>query len=82
MTGYQQFINSPNIPKGKISRLWELKIYGTIENMIDFYREFLRQKGFVYTGISKDHKAVFNNEYIFNGLVQEGNKIALRIVQI
>jgi len=82
MTGYEDFVNNPIFPFGIIARLWELKVNGTIENLIDFYREFLRQKGFIYTGYNKDYKAIFNNKWVFDGLIQEGNKIALRIVQI
>lgn len=85
MTAYQNFINNVNLKEGKYARLWELKVNETINNMIDFYREFLRQHGFIYIGYNNEHKAIFsnkyNNNYIFDGMIQDGNKIALRIIK-
>jgi hypothetical protein len=86
MTAYQEFINNPILEQGKICKLWELQVNGRINNFLDFCRDFLHQQGFIYTGIKKDndgeHKAVFNNCFIFAGAIQDGNKIAIRIKQI
>jgi len=85
MTSYQQFINNPSIDTGKIARLWELKVNKKIDNLTDFCRDFLKQVGFMYTGYMKDedgvHKAVFNNKFMWDGAIQEGEMIALRIKQ-
>jgi hypothetical protein len=83
MSAYQTFVKTPGIIKpGKIARLWELEVSGAIENLIDFCREFLEHKGFMYTGYESNGKAIFNNDFIWDGAIQDGNKIALRIVQI
>lgn len=86
MTAYQEFINNTSIKSGKIARLWELEVNQTIDNLLDFCREFLKQIGFNYTGYQKDeygtNKAVFNDRYIWDGAIQDGYKIAIRIIQI
>ena len=82
MTAYQQFINNPNIQKGKIARIWELEVNQKIDDLIDFSREFLKLKGFEYTGYNKDFKSTFNNNFMFDGAIQEETKIAIRIKQI
>jgi len=85
MTSYQQFINNPSIDAGKIARLWELKINGKIDNLTDFCRDFLKQVGFMYTGYTEVdgiHRSVFNSKFVFDGAIQEGEKVALRIKQL
>ena len=85
MTAYQQFINNPSIDAGKIARLWELKVDKKIDNLTDFCRDFLKQVGFAYIGykeIDGVFKAVFNNRYVWDGAIQEGEMIALRIKQL
>jgi len=86
MTAYQQFINNPSIDTGKIARLWELKVNKKIDNLTDFCRDFLKQVGFMYTGYMKDkdgiNKAVFNNSFMWDGAIQEGETIVLRIKQL
>jgi len=86
MTAYQEFINTASVKPGKIAWLWELEVNERIDNFLDFTRTFLEKKGFKYTGCKKDeygqHKAVFNNKFMFNGAIQEGNKIAIRLQQI
>lgn len=87
MTGYEQFINNaPNLKQGKISRLWELEINGSIDNLLDFSNDFLQDRGLEKTGIKKDNDGLYqhtyNNKYIFAGAVQDGNKVAIRINQI
>ena len=85
MTTYQEFINNPSIDVGKIARLWELKINGKIDNLTDFCRDFLSQVGFMYTGYKEENgvfKAVFNNRYVWDGAIREGELVALRIKQL
>lgn len=89
MTAYQEFVNTLEIEsevRGKFSWLWELEVDGNIKNLLDFSREFLRQKGFEYTGYIKDKygnvKAIFNDKYIFDGVIQESSKVAIKISQI
>lgn len=86
MSAYKDFISNPVVKPGKIARLWELEVNGKIDNLLDFCRQFLKQIGFNYTGYQKDecgiHKAVFNGSYIWDGAIQEGSKIAIRISQI
>lgn len=83
MTAYQSFINcSAGLKENELFRLWELEIEGKIEDMIDFVNEFLRSRGLKYTGYKKEDgicKAVYNYKYIFNGAIQDGNKIAIRL---
>ena len=81
MTAYQEFINNPNLKPGKIARLWELELNENIDDFIDFTRKFLQIKGFEYTG-NVNGKAVYNNNYVFAGAVQDGNKVAIRINQM
>jgi len=88
MTAYQQFIKNPIIEPGKIARLWELKVKvnKNIENLTDFCRDFLSQVGFMYTGYMKDEngvcKAAFNNKFIWDGAIQDGEMLVLRIKQL
>ena len=82
MTAYQEFISNPaGLKQGKTSRLWELEIDREPDNMIDFTREFLKTKGFKFTGNQKGD-AIFNQNFKLIGTVQEGNKIAIRINQM
>jgi len=85
MTAYQEFIDNPTIDAGKIARLWELKVNKKIDNLTDFCRDFLKQVGFMYTGykeIDGVFKAVFNNRYVWDGAIREGELVALRIKQL
>ena len=82
MTAYENFINEFELEKGKFARLWELEIKGHIENLIDFSREFLETQGLSYTGYNKNFKAIFNNKYVFDGIIKDGDKIALRIIKL
>jgi len=85
MTAYEQFINNPSIDAGKIARLWELKVNKKIDNLTDFCRDFLKQVGFMYTGYTEVNgvfKAVFNSKFVFDGAIQEGELVALRIKQL
>ncbi|RCX20899.1 hypothetical protein DFR58_101101 [Anaerobacterium chartisolvens] len=87
MTGYEQFVSScPKLKPGKIARLWELKIDRNIENLTVFCREFLAQKGFEFTGTAREENgginAVFNNSFMFAGACQDGEKLAIRLIQL
>jgi len=83
MTAYDNFIKEVTLEKGKFTRLWELKVNGHIENLIKFSRDFLKTQGFTYTGYTKDsYKAIYNDSYVFEGLIQDGNKIAIRIIKL
>ena len=86
MTAYQQFIENPDIKPGKYARLWELKVNKKIDNLTDFCRDFLKQVGFMYTGYMKDkdgiNKAVFNNSFMWDGAIQDGEMLILRLKQL
>ncbi|HBY21187.1 MAG TPA: hypothetical protein DEG71_09335 [Clostridiales bacterium] len=85
MIAYQQFINNPSIDTGKIARLWELKVNKKIDKLTDFCRDFLKQVGFMHTGyteVNGIYKAVFNSKFVFDGAIQEGELVALRIKQL
>jgi len=87
MTGYEQFVSTcPGLAPGKIARLWELEVHGHIDNMIDFCRDFLDRQGFKFTGTARDKNdeinAVFNNSFVWAGACQEGNKLAIRLLQM
>lgn len=85
MKAYQEFVNNPALKHGKSSILFELEVDRKIEDLIDFVNNFLHTRGFKRTGHIKHeetYKAVYNNLYIFGGVIQEGNKIAVRINQM
>jgi hypothetical protein len=85
MTAYQEFVNNPALKHGKTSILFEIEVDRTINDLIDFINNFLHTRGFKKTGHMKHegvYNAVYNNLYIFGGVIQEENKIAVRINQI
>ncbi len=83
MTGYEQFINNPELKQGKSSILFELEVSRAVDNMIDFTENFLDTRGFKRTGHSKEtHQPIFNNLYEFAGAVQDGDKVAIRLNQM
>jgi hypothetical protein len=83
MTAYEEFVNKPALKGGKLAILWELKVSNPIDDSIDFCRKFLQKKGYSYTGyMSETGKAVFNDRFTWDGAIQDGNKLALRICEI
>jgi hypothetical protein len=83
MTAYEEFISNHGRPvKAKV---WELQVDRNIDNLLDFLTKFLEQVGYHRTGYVKIdgiHHALFNDTYVWDGAIQDGNKIALRIVEM
>jgi hypothetical protein len=83
MTAYEEFINGGS--QYSLCRLFQLEINGNPDNLIDFCNEFLETKGIIKTSTLKTSygiHAVYNDKYIFEGAMQEGSKLAIRLAVI
>jgi hypothetical protein len=81
LTAYEQFKHNARADEN--ARLFEFNFCSPVDMTVDFCRKLLLRKGYKFTRTGKketgEPEAIFNDDFMWGGAVQEENRIAIRL---